>query len=170
MDDKLSVAQSLRHARHDFLNELQLIKLNLDLGRAEKAQALIRTYAEAAMHKSRLSALLLPETEEWLLTSSWRYPELHITVVCEAEHPPNISDAVLRDWLEAFAKNVKSTFCESWPYPLSIHLMEENGFFSLELTGPGDWSLLNLDSQQLVIGKACGTDHSKVEIHAQMEG
>lgn len=170
MDNKLTVAQSLRHARHDFLNELQLIKLNLDLGRAEKAQALIRTYAEAAMHNSRLSALLLPDTEEWLLTSAWRHPELHITLVCEAERAPAISDSVLCDWLEAFANSIKQAFSDAWPYPVDMRLLEADGRFFLELSGPGDWSALDLDSQQLAIGKACGSDRSKVEIHAQMEG
>ncbi|RLJ87210.1 Spo0B domain-containing protein [Planococcus citreus] len=109
MDDRLTVAQSLRHARHDFLNELQMIKLNLDLGRTDRAQALIRTYAEAAMHQSRLSALSMPETEEWLLTAGWRFPELRLAVFCEAERAPRELDAVLCSWLETFADNAKKS-------------------------------------------------------------
>lgn len=170
MDDRLTVAQSLRHARHDFLNELQMIKLNLDLGRTDRAQALIRTYAEAAMHQSRLSALSMPETEEWLLTAGWRFPELRLAVFCEAERAPRELDAVLCSWLETFADNVKKAFSDAWPYPVELHIMEADGRFSLELSGPGDWSSLILDSPQLAIGKACGSDRSKVEIHAQMEG
>ncbi|RAZ68561.1 Spo0B domain-containing protein [Planococcus maitriensis] len=170
MDDRLTVAQSLRHARHDFMNELQMIKLNLDLGRTDRAQALIRTYAEAAMHQSRLSALSMPETEEWLLTAGWRFPELRLAVFCEAKRAPQELDAALCSWLEAFAKSVKEAFSDAWPYPVELHIMEAGGRFSLELSGPGDWSSVNLDSPQLAIGKACGSDRSKVEIHAQMEG
>jgi len=170
MDDRLTVAQSLRHARHDFLNELQMIKLNLDLGRTDRAQALIRTYAEAAMHQSRLSALSMPETEEWLLTAGWRFPELRLVMSCEAKRAPRELDAVLCSWLEAFAENAKEAFSDAWPYPVELHIMEADGRFSLELSGPGDWSSLSLDSSQLAIGKACGSDRSKVEIHAQMEG
>ena len=170
MDDRLTVAQSLRHARHDFLNELQMIKLNLDLGRTDRAQALIRTYAEAAMHQSRLSALSMPETEEWLLTAGWRFPELRLAVFCEAMRAPRELDAALSKWLETFAESAKEAFSDAWPYPVELHIMEVNGRFSLELSGPGDWSSLILDSPQLAIGKACGSDRSKVEIHAQMEG
>ncbi|MEZ0480578.1 Spo0B domain-containing protein [Planococcus sp. SSTMD024] len=170
MDDRLTVAQSLRHARHDFLNELQMIKLNLDLGRTDRAQALIRTYAEAAMHQSRLSALSMPETEEWLLTAGWRFPELRLTMFCEAKRAPHKLDAVLSSWLETFAESAKEAFSDAWPYPVELHIMETGGRFSLELSGPGDWSSLVLDSPQLAIGKACGSDRSKVEIHAQMEG
>lgn len=170
MEDRLTVAQSLRHARHDFLNELQMIKLNLDLGRTEQAQALIRTYAEAAMHKSRLSALGLPETEEWLLTAAWRFPELRISFLCEAQKAPGVADAPMRAWLEAFAGWLKDAFPDAWPYPLDIRLLENHGRFSLELSGPGDWSGNLMESQQLAIGKACGSDRSKIEVHAQMEG
>lgn len=170
MDDRLTVAQSLRHARHDFLNELQMIKLNLDLGRTDRAQALIRTYAEAAMHQSRLSALSLPETEEWLLTAGWRFPELRLTMSCEAPQAPSELDTTLCQWLESFAKAVKEAFSDAWPYPVELRIIEVDGRFSLELSGPGDWSSLVLDSPQLAIGKACGSDRSKVEIHAQMEG
>ncbi|MGM0897180.1 MAG: Spo0B domain-containing protein [Bacillota bacterium] len=170
MDDRLTVAQSLRHARHDFLNELQMIKLNLDLGRTDRAQALIRTYAEAAMHNSRLSALSMPETEEWLLTAGWRFPELRLTILCEAQRGPEVMDAALSGWLEAFAVSVKQAFPEAWPYPVELRILEVDGRFSLELAGPGDWSSLNLESQQLAFGKECGSDHSKFEIHAQMEG
>lgn len=170
MDDRLTVAQSLRHARHDFLNELQMIKLNLDLGRTDRAQALIRTYAEAAMHQSRLSALSLPETEEWLLTAGWRFPELRLTMSCEAPQAPSELDTILCQWFESFAKAVKEAFSDAWPYPVELRIIEVDGRFSLELSGPGDWSSLVLDSPQLAIGKACGSDRSKVEIHAQMEG
>ena len=170
MDDRLTVAQSLRHARHDFLNELQMIKLNLDLGRTDRAQALIRTYAEAAMHQSRLSALSLPEMEEWLLTAGWRFPELRLTMSCEAPQAPSELDTILCQWLESFVKAVKEAFSDAWPYPVELRIIEVDGRFSLELSGPGDWSSLVLDSPQLAIGKACGSDRSKVEIHAQMEG
>ncbi|MBZ5201228.1 Spo0B domain-containing protein [Planomicrobium chinense] len=84
MKETKTVAQSLRHARHDFLNELQLINMYLDLGRQEEAQAIIRSHAEAAMHLSRLSGLKMPMTEEWLLLSKWQHPEFHFRVECLA--------------------------------------------------------------------------------------
>lgn len=36
-----STLEVLRHARHDWLNQLQLIKANLSLGRTERANEII---------------------------------------------------------------------------------------------------------------------------------
>lgn len=40
----LSVNEVLRFANHDYMNQLQLIKMNLDLGRVEESKKLLSKF------------------------------------------------------------------------------------------------------------------------------
>lgn len=40
----LSVNDVLRFANHDYMNQIQLLKMNLDLGRIEEAKSLIENF------------------------------------------------------------------------------------------------------------------------------
>jgi stage 0 sporulation protein B (sporulation initiation phosphotransferase) len=61
----------LRHARHDWLNQLQLIKANLSLGRTERAKEIMEEIIELSREESRLSNLRTPDLAEYLLTYNW---------------------------------------------------------------------------------------------------
>lgn len=61
----------LRHARHDWLNQLQLIKANLSLGRTERAKEIMDEIIELSREESRLSNLRTPDLAEYLLTYNW---------------------------------------------------------------------------------------------------
>ncbi|MDN4072740.1 Spo0B C-terminal domain-containing protein [Fictibacillus terranigra] len=66
-----STLELLRHARHDWLNQLQLIKANLSMGRAERANEIIEEIILASRHESNLMNLKVPELAEYLITFNW---------------------------------------------------------------------------------------------------
>ncbi|MDJ0331010.1 Spo0B domain-containing protein [Planococcus sp. S3-L1] len=171
MGKPMTVAQSLRHARHDFLNDLQLIKMNLDLGRLQEAQAIIRSHAEASMHASRLADIGLPLTEEWLLTANWRFLEFDFQVMCLAVQAPAQKDAELRRFLEDFVQSAKLHLTPYEVYSSEILLTSSSSFFEISITGPGSWLDLKLmESAGFTVTKECSEDSVMIVVRAQMEG
>lgn len=81
---RLTVSETLRFANHDFLNELQIISMNLQLGKVEEAKNYIDRISEGCQKNSSLHKLSLPLLAEWLLTVKWRYPEFHFTISNES--------------------------------------------------------------------------------------
>lgn len=72
MKEPKSVVDILRHARHDWLNQLQLIKGNLELGKTERAKEIIDEIIIEARHESDLSNMGLNEFSTLLLTYNWK--------------------------------------------------------------------------------------------------
>ncbi len=71
MSNKWTTVDLLRHARHDWLNQLQLIKANLSLGRTERAKEIMNEVIELSREESRISNLKTPNLSEYLLTYNW---------------------------------------------------------------------------------------------------
>lgn len=68
---KWTTVDLLRHARHDWLNQLQLIKANLSLDRTERAKEIMNEVIELSREESRISNLKTPNLSEYLLTYNW---------------------------------------------------------------------------------------------------
>jgi stage 0 sporulation protein B (sporulation initiation phosphotransferase) len=71
MPKKWTTVDLLRHARHDWLNQLQLIKANLSLDRTERAKEIMNEVIELSREESRISNLKTPNLAEYLLTYNW---------------------------------------------------------------------------------------------------
>ncbi|MBU9720708.1 MULTISPECIES: Spo0B C-terminal domain-containing protein [Bacillaceae] len=71
MDKDWNVVDVLRHYRHDWLNKLQLIKGNLDIGRIEKVHNLIDEIVHQSKNESHLTNLNTELLTEKLLTFNW---------------------------------------------------------------------------------------------------
>lgn len=65
------IVSLLRHARHDWLNQIQLIKGNLSLNHIERANEIIDELIMEARHEAKLSNLHMPRLAEYLLTFNW---------------------------------------------------------------------------------------------------
>ncbi|EGA89113.1 sporulation initiation phosphotransferase B [Planococcus donghaensis MPA1U2] len=171
MEKPMTVAQSLRHARHDFLNDLQLIKMNLDLGRLQEAQALIRSYAEASMHDSRLADIGLPLTEEWLLTANWRFPGFNFHVECQAIAAPAHLDGEFRRFLEGFVELAKEQLSPYQVFDCEILLESDAAFFEITIKCSESWPDLNMvKTDGFTVRKECNENSTIIAVRAQMEG
>lgn len=66
-----NVIEVLRHARHDWLNRLQLIKGYIALGNLEKVDEIMNEIIHAAEQELKLSNLTLSKFVSLLLTFNW---------------------------------------------------------------------------------------------------
>ncbi|MFC5591130.1 Spo0B domain-containing protein [Sporosarcina soli] len=82
-NELLTTAKALKFARHDFLNELQLILLYIDLGKIPEAKRKILDTTDNMRQMSMLEKLGLPETEIWLTTFAWNYNPFATTMTCD---------------------------------------------------------------------------------------
>ncbi|TMW73986.1 Spo0B C-terminal domain-containing protein [Alteribacter natronophilus] len=77
----------LRHYRHDWLNQMQLIKGNLALGKTERVEALLDDIILQAKNEAKLSNLNGNRLAEKLLTFNWEPHNfrLNFEVISEPE-------------------------------------------------------------------------------------
>ncbi|MDG5786423.1 Spo0B domain-containing protein [Evansella sp. AB-P1] len=77
MGKDCDVVDVLRHYRHDWLNKLQLIKGNLEIGRVEKVESLIEEVIQQSKNESDLTNMNIQKVAKRLLTFNWeRHPYL----------------------------------------------------------------------------------------------
>ncbi|WP_025783525.1 Spo0B domain-containing protein [Sporosarcina sp. D27] len=70
---ELTVRDAMKFARHDFLNELQLILMHMDLNNVPEARRKLLEATECMRNDSQLSGLDMPALETWILTFDWNY-------------------------------------------------------------------------------------------------
>ncbi|WP_238941771.1 Spo0B C-terminal domain-containing protein [Bacillus sp. REN10] len=133
-----TVIQAMRHARHDWMNQLQLIKGFMALGKLEEAERVIETTILQARQEAHLCNLCLPKFAEKLLTFNWEEHSFQLEYeVLDHEICVNINDEWLSEWvgslfhlieahIERYADNL---LC------LSIHKADEGLRFFFEFSG-----------------------------------
>ena len=105
--NQLTVTEALKFARHDILNELQLVLIHIDLGDTAKARSAILHATDKMKQVSSLSLLGLPETEEWITTFDWVYSAFHKTLKTTIE-PGNrkVNDSDIVSYLTYVFENI----------------------------------------------------------------
>lgn len=69
----LTITETLKFTRHDFLNDLQIILMNIDLGKPKEAREFVLKTTEKLKQESGLFSLGLPQTEVWLATFDYSH-------------------------------------------------------------------------------------------------
>ena len=148
-DKPFSVNEALRYARHDFLNQLQLIKMNIDLARLEEAKAAIDHFTEETRSNYELSKLDLPHTYEWLQTAMWRFPafQLNVTNHIEAKCNP-VLDRIIHDVLEQATNLLHTRLNPFIEQQLHIHIVCTSAGFKLTFEASGEWEPLQKEISQ----------------------
>jgi len=72
MNKKWGILELLRYSRHDWLNKIQLIKGNLELGKPDEVKAIIDQLVNDAKNEAELSNLNMPKMAEFLITGNWK--------------------------------------------------------------------------------------------------
>jgi stage 0 sporulation protein B (sporulation initiation phosphotransferase) len=138
MSENWGILDALRHARHDWMNDLQLIKGNLELNRIERAKQVIDTMVITAQNESKLSNLKLPSLAEWILTYNWSTNLVKLEFeVGQTGSTDRLNDEKLvflcKEMLELLESNVE-TNAEN-QLSLIINLSEEHPRFIFDFTG-----------------------------------
>ncbi|MGP4080548.1 Spo0B C-terminal domain-containing protein [Pseudalkalibacillus sp. R45] len=107
MKEKWDPVSLLRHARHDWLNQLQLIKGNLALDRTDRAKEIIEKVVHEAKNEAKVSNLRMPKMAEFLLTYNWQQNKyrLDYEVIGDEQDLSSFDDAIY-DWTKEFISHL----------------------------------------------------------------
>ncbi|WP_163537886.1 Spo0B domain-containing protein [Gracilibacillus sp. YIM 98692] len=95
------VLEILRHYRHDWLNDLQLIMGYAQLGKLEKVQDKINQVLERTEMERQLDRLAIPQTMLWLMTYNWKSESVDLTYELRLDkRPDKLSDEVLSSHIQ----------------------------------------------------------------------
>lgn len=120
---QLTVADALKFARHDFLNELQLVLMHIDFGDSLKARQAIMNTTDKMKQASLLAKLGLPQVEEWLMTFEWRYTTFQKTLHCVVEHGERkVNDAEIVAYLTRVFDNIVEVLNPIVEYEVQIEV------------------------------------------------
>ncbi|MBK3493425.1 Spo0B domain-containing protein [Viridibacillus sp. YIM B01967] len=137
----LTVNEVLRFAHHDFLNQLQLIKINLDMERVGNAKEVVSEVAEQCRIFFNINQLGLPKTIEWLHTLKWRFPSYQVTIQSNVDSEVDIAlDGPIQEYLERTVSYVYSSLNPYIEQNLSLHInsTQEQLVISFHLQGSWD--------------------------------
>ncbi|WP_342543396.1 Spo0B domain-containing protein [Paenisporosarcina sp. FSL H8-0542] len=170
-----SINEALRFARHDFLNQLQLIKMNIDLARLEDAKAAIDHYSTEAKAFYELSKMDLPRTTEWLQTANWRFPGFQVSISNNIESDCNLLlDEQVQDVLEQTTKLLHEQLNPYTEQLLHIHIVCNPTTFKLTFDANGEWEPiqqeLSKESQVSLTHECKTTKNWRFHIEESKEG
>lgn len=99
MKKEWDTIEVLRHARHDWMNQLQLIKGNLSLNKVDRAEEIIEEIIMGARQDAKLSNLHLPHFASSLLTCNWEnhFFQLEYEVI-DSQNLHRLDDQQLASW------------------------------------------------------------------------
>lgn len=159
----LTVGEALRFANHDFLNQLQLISMHLQMGNVDGAFQSIKEFQMKVSQTSKISKMQLPKTAEWLLTASWRFPALKLNIIneCSKEADSQI-DETIASYLEHTVIHVYNELDPFSDQQCTISMID-NPACQLDVHLQGKWNAL---SQKLTYESSSGID---IDIKEQNE-
>ena len=139
---KLTVSEALRYANHDYLNQLHLIQMNLDLGRVDDAKHVILQQSEHCKTLSNINRLGLIDTVEWLHTVHWRYPALqlqlssHVQAAIDAKY-----DEAIVQYLEKTIIHVYDVLDPYTEHQLQLNIEADDKEWSITFHLNGKWRM-----------------------------
>lgn len=137
--ENLTIGKALKFARHDFLNELQLMLLYMDLGKMPEARRTLLEATERMRHLSMLEKLRLPKTEMWLNTFEWSHTafskKLHSDIIAGKR---NANDEAVADYLEQLIVIVEAAVdpMDEYIIHIAVHATEKQWMIQLIIEGP----------------------------------
>ncbi|MCM3388071.1 Spo0B domain-containing protein [Ureibacillus chungkukjangi] len=145
----LSVNDVLRFANHDYMNQIQLLKMNLDLGRIEEAKSLIEKFSEQSKTLSNINKLKLPKTGEWLQTIQWRFQAFETTINSNISFPIDMkNDEQIVEYLEKTVIHVYDTLDPFSEQQLEISIESNENEFTLLFDLKGKWEAQIFDHEE----------------------
>ncbi|TSI03232.1 Spo0B domain-containing protein [Lysinibacillus sp. BW-2-10] len=146
----LSNSDVIRFANHDFMNHLQLIKMNLELGKVDEAKNIINDVSTACKTFSNINKLQLPKTVEWLQTLQWRFPALELTLKSNVVVPVDMKkDEQIVEYLEKTVIHVYDHLDPFTEQQLVIEIDSIESSFKLTFDLKGNWDTTQFTHQEL---------------------
>ena len=150
MEQPLSIIDVLRYANHDFVNQLHVIRMNLDLGRVDEAVDIINKVSDDYRTLSSINHLQVPMTVEWLQTCRFRFPALHISLQSDVREPiAREIDEALAQYLEKTVMHVYSCLDPFTEQQLDITIISDEKMFTLKFDLKGQWDTIKFQDTEI---------------------
>lgn len=135
MEKRWTVVEVMRHARHDWLNKIQLIKGHLALNKVERVQEIINGIIGEAQQETRLTNLKAERFAELMMTYNWEPHPIFLEyeiVGGEADLSPY--DEQLSEWCRRFFRLLEAQADEQAENHLCVTIEIADGRVGLFLT------------------------------------
>lgn len=124
-----TTVELLSHARHDWLNKIQLIKGNLSLNKIDRAKEIINEIVIEAQQESKLSNLKIPQFASLLLTYNWE--NHYFQIEYEILDDPNcrtfiINDELITKWTSDFFSCLNNAVKAFYENHLSVTIEQQS--------------------------------------------
>lgn len=124
----------LKHARHDWLNKIQLIKGNLSLNKVDRVKDIIEEIICEARQESNLTNLNLPQFASSLLTCNWDQHSFQLDYEVNKTHNiHHLDDQLLANWTSRLFETLDASIEKFQENHLSVSIqadeMETRFFF-----------------------------------------
>lgn len=137
-NSKLTTGEALKFARHDFLNELQLVLLYIDLDKLPEAKQKILEATDRMREVALLERLGLPAVETWLTTFDWLYGAFSKTMTCTIESGiREADDTEVVTYLERMFSEAEKTLDPTSEYETQIDVQATATNWSITISTHG---------------------------------
>ncbi|GGM27392.1 sporulation initiation phosphotransferase B [Paraliobacillus quinghaiensis] len=120
------VVTLLRHYRHDWMNELQLIMGYAQMGKLDTVQKKIQQSVEKAESDRKLQNLPLPKTVIWVMQFNFRFDNFRLKYNIDANEKLAIDDQRLYDQLERIMEIFTSFGMKTEMYHGTMNIQQLN--------------------------------------------
>jgi stage 0 sporulation protein B (sporulation initiation phosphotransferase) len=138
MNNDWTLLEVLKHVRHDWMNRIQLIKGNLDLGHVENAKRVIEEIILNSRQETRLTNLNLPRFAEWVMTYNWQPGHLMLEYeIVDDYHNVPLNDQLLTKWMFSLCQEIEMRVDPRGENQLFLSIQEKDKAycFFFELSG-----------------------------------
>ena len=137
---EITLNEILRHSMHDFLNNMHLIQMNLDMGRQEEAKNLIHLYSQKCSQFFDINNMGLLKTNEWIQTFPMKYNHMTLEVQTSLlRHGAEKFDAALWEYLDRFVQSIYPKLRGYQEQLLKVHIKSDE-LLEILVEVNGDWS------------------------------
>ncbi len=134
------VLHILRHKRHDWMNQIQLVQGYASMGKMERVKEHLRQIVDQAEHERRLLNCKADNFSLWLFTFNWSYNQYQLTYLLDEDIDLSSHDKQLA----AYAKKIVSTLDEhsinDELYEGILHIYKSNELISLNWSWVGEFN------------------------------
>ncbi|MDC3415660.1 Spo0B domain-containing protein [Aquibacillus salsiterrae] len=102
MNKEEEMIDLLRHYRHDWLNDVQLLLGYASMGKMEKVEAKLKEKMVEANKERMLESLAIVKTALWIIQFNWKYDNFRMDYQIETNHNLSKYDDILHQNLVLF--------------------------------------------------------------------
>lgn len=142
MKKELTIPELIRHLNHEFLNRVNLIQMNLDLGKIDECKRIIKEMAEQFRIVSNINQLKCPKLITWLDTFTYNFPAINYQLNSDVIHPiPIHLDEKITNYLDDTIHHIYDELDPYMEHNLILSVLSNENKFEIHFDLKGNWNV-----------------------------